>query len=638
MNFEYSEEQNLLKESIVRWAQDNYSFDQRRLGAESDNGFSQEHYNTFAELGWLSVPFSEDNGGYGGSVVDVAAIMEEFGRALVVEPVFPNLILFGGLLEHSTNESVKAELIPQVIDGSLMGAVALYEPHARFDSSNIATTATKTGDAYSLNGHKSVVLGGAHAQKLIVVARTSGDQTDEDGLSLFLIDADAAGVVLNTYPLMDGQQVADVHLNDASAVLISELDSASSVVNKVLSLAHVALCAEAVGIMDVLNRTTVEYTKTRKQFGVTISSFQALQHRMVDTFMSYEQAKSLLVGTLVELVDQNTSPERTSKMVNALRTLVAKNGKHIGDEAIQLHGGMGMKTIDDVKVVMVAGAGTLGLRIALRCAFDGYRVKMFDISECQLESAQTIQAKLIRSFLASGTVTQQQVDFANANIVCTTDIDEAVKDVDLVSESVIENIDIKKQFYADLTPRLAKGVILTTNTSYLLPSDLLGSIQEPELFCALHFHDVFRQIVVDVMPHPHTNQAVIDLLMEFGKRINHVPVFVKKESSGYMFNAMLMSILSQASDLLANDIGSFQDIDRSFMANFGTIAGPFGMMDQVGLDTVWHIVSSRDEPRFKAFANIIKLYIDQGKLGHKSGEGFYTYPGPEFAQLNFLKA
>jgi 3-hydroxybutyryl-CoA dehydrogenase len=297
-----------------------------------------------------------------------------------------------------------------------------------------------------------------------------------------------------------------------------------------------------------------------------------------------------------------------------------------------------MKTIDDIKTVMVAGAGTLGLRIALRCALDGFNVKMFDISDEQLAIAQAMQAKLTRSFLKNGKITQQQADFAKANLIVTSDIDEAVKGVDLISESVIENIDVKKKFYADLTPRLAKGVIVTTNTSYLLPSALLGSIQQPELFCALHFHDVFNQVVVDVMPHPGTNQAVIDLLMEFGKRINQIPVYVQKESPGYMFNAMLMSILSQASDLFANEVGSFQDIDKSFMGNFGTMAGPFGMMDQVGLDTVWHIVSAQDTERSRVFAEIIKSYIDQGKLGYKSGEGFYTYPGPEFAQPEFLQA
>ena len=297
-----------------------------------------------------------------------------------------------------------------------------------------------------------------------------------------------------------------------------------------------------------------------------------------------------------------------------------------------------MKSIDDIKTVMIAGAGTLGLRIALRCALDGYVVKMFDISDKQLETAQAMQAKLTRGLLKIGKITQAQGDLAKTNLSITSNIDEAVKGIDLISESVIENLEIKQQFYADLTPRLEKGVIVTTNTSYLLPSALLGSVEEPTLFCALHFHDVFNQVVVDVMPHPGTDQAVIDLLMEFGRRINQIPVFVQKESPGYMFNAMLMSILSQASDLFANEVGSFQDIDRSFMGNFGTMSGPFGMMDQVGLDTVWHIVSAQDDERSRVFAGIIKSYIDQGKLGYKSGEGFYTYPGPEFAQAEFLQA
>lgn len=297
-----------------------------------------------------------------------------------------------------------------------------------------------------------------------------------------------------------------------------------------------------------------------------------------------------------------------------------------------------VKSIDDIKTVMIAGAGTLGLRIALRCALDGYVVKMFDINQEQLDVARTMQAKITRGLLKTGKITQAQADLTNANLSVTSDIDEAINGVDLISESVIENVDIKKAFYADLTPRLEKGVIVTTNTSFLLASSLLESIQEPELFCAFHFHDVFNQIVVDVMPHPGTNQAVIDLLMEFGRRINHIPVFVQKESPGYMFNAMLMAILGQAAELFSNEVGSFQDIDRSFMGNFGTAAGPFGMMDSVGLDTVWHIVSARDDERSQEFAKIIKSYIDQGKMGYKSGEGFYTYPGPEFTQAGFLNA
>jgi len=336
MNFEYSEEQNLLKESIVRWAQDNYSFDQRRIGMNNEDGFDRNHWQTFAELGWLSVPFAEENGGYGGSVVDVAAIMQEFGKALVVEPVFPNILLFGGLLERSSYQG-KVELLAGVIDGSVMGAVAMYEAQARFDVSNVLTSATESGDQFVINGSKSIVL-----------ARTSGEQCDETGLSLFLVDAQASGLDINPYTLMDGQQVADIALENVSGELICELGSAYEILQATMQVAHVALAAEAVGIMEKLNATTVEYTKTRKQFGVAISSFQALQHRMVDTFMAYEQTRSLLVGTLCELTDDNTDAQQAQKITNALRALVGINGKLIGDEAIQMHGGMGITDELDV--------------------------------------------------------------------------------------------------------------------------------------------------------------------------------------------------------------------------------------------------------------------------------------------------
>lgn len=299
---------------------------------------------------------------------------------------------------------------------------------------------------------------------------------------------------------------------------------------------------------------------------------------------------------------------------------------------------MSSKSIDDIKTVMVAGAGTLGLRIALRCAYDGYAVKLYDIHNEQLEAAQAMQAKLTSRFLRHGKITQTQADLANANLIVTNDIGEATRDIDLVSESVIENVELKKEFYRDLTPRLDNDVVVTTNTSYLLPSDLIDSIAHPEQFCALHFHDVFNQLIVDVMPHAATSQSVVDLLMSFGKSINQIPVYVKKEHSGYMFNAMLMAILGEASDLFINGVGSFQDIDRSFMGNFGTVSGPFGMMDQVGLDTVLHILSARNDARSIALSEVIKSYTDKGELGYKSGKGFYSYPGPEFAQKEFLKA
>jgi len=296
-----------------------------------------------------------------------------------------------------------------------------------------------------------------------------------------------------------------------------------------------------------------------------------------------------------------------------------------------------MKKIEDIKNVLVVGAGTLGMRIALRCAFDGYQVKMYDIDEKQLGVAQKMQAQLTDSFLRRGSINENQIAEAKENLLVTSDISEAVKGADLVSESVIEDIKIKKAFYADFAPRLDEGVILTTNTSYLLPSNLLEEIVEPELFCALHFHDVFNQTVVDIMPHSGTAPEVSDLLMEFGRRINQVPVFIKKESPGYIFNSILMALLGQAGSLAVNEIGSIQDIDRSFMGNFQTLAGPFGMLDQVGLDTALHIAAARTDRKSVQFSELLRSYVDQGKLGYKSGEGFYKYPNPEYAQPDFLK-
>jgi len=349
MNFEFNEEQKMLKDSMHRWFQDNYSFEQRQVVANSEAGFSREHWSTFAELGWLSIPFSEDNGGFGGNIIDTAGMMEEFGKVLLLEPALSTLILFGGLLESSPNAELVVATIPSIIDGSLLGALASYEPQARFDMSNIATSATKDGDDYVLNGQKSIVLGGASADQFIVSARTSGEQNDESGITLFLLDRDQLEISFQA--MMDGQQVADISLKDvrvSSQKLVSDLDQGYDLLSGALQTANIALSAEAVGIMAKLNTTTVEYTKTRKQFGVPISSFQVLQHRMVDTFIAYEQSKSLLYGTLCELTDDTTSDAEATLAVNALRTLIARNGKLIGDEAIQMHGGMGITDELDV--------------------------------------------------------------------------------------------------------------------------------------------------------------------------------------------------------------------------------------------------------------------------------------------------
>ena len=277
------------------------------------------------------------------------------------------------------------------------------------------------------------------------------------------------------------------------------------------------------------------------------------------------------------------------------------------------------------------------MRIALRCAFDGYQVKMYDIDAAQLQVAEDMQARLTADFLRRGMIDQEMVERAKNALTVTADINQAVENVDLVSESVIEDIEIKQKFYADFAPRLQKGTIVTTNTSYLLPSMLLESIVEPENFCALHFHDVFNQTVVDIMPHGGTDPAVSDLLMEFGQRINQIPVFIQKENPGYIFNTILMAILGQAGSLFLNEVGTIQAIDRSFMGNFKTPIGPFGMLDQIGLDTAWHVTNARKDHKSVQFAKLLKSYIDNGKLGFKSGEGFYKYPNPEFTQADFLR-
>jgi len=351
MNFEFSEEQQMLKESMQRWLQDNYSFDQRQIVAENADGFSRKHWQTFAELGWLSIPFSEKNGGYNGSIIDIAAMMEEMGKAIVLEPMMSTVLQFGGLLEASSNTELASELVPKIIDGTLLGAVATYEAQARFDLSDIANSAVKNGNDYVLSGEKCIVPGGAHADYLIVSARTVGQAADEAGISLFLLPRDTPGLSFNAQRLMDGQQAADITIDNVKVAVDQMLcreGEGYALLQKIGQTLDVALSAEALGIMHKLNYKTVEYSKTRQQFGVAISSFQALQHRMVDTFMGYEQTKSLLYAALCELTDGATKPLEVSKTVNALRTIVAKYGKLVGDEAIQIHGGMGLTDELDV--------------------------------------------------------------------------------------------------------------------------------------------------------------------------------------------------------------------------------------------------------------------------------------------------
>ena len=340
MNFDFTEEQGMLRDSVARFVQDDYDFDTRRAIANSDDGMSRENWQTFAELGWLSVPFAEELGGFGGSAVDVMVMMEELGKGLVVEPYLATVLMFGGLLQKGGTDSQKEELIPQIIDGSLLGAFAYLERQGRYELSDVKTTASADGDSYTINGEKVVVMNGANANQVIVSARTSGGQTDADGISLFLVPADAAEKI--TYRLMDGQLVANLTFNNVSvpaASLVGELDKGLPLIEELSRELIIALGAEALGIMHQLNSKTLEYTKTREQFGVAIGSFQALQHRMVDTFMSLEQTKSMVYRAVCALKEGS---DDTDESIHALKVMIDKAGKHIYGEAIQLHGGMGI--------------------------------------------------------------------------------------------------------------------------------------------------------------------------------------------------------------------------------------------------------------------------------------------------------
>ena len=346
MNFDFTEEQTMLKESVERFIQTQYDFDSRRKIADSELGMSNEHWQTFAELGWLSIPFTEEQGGFGGNIVDTMVMMQELGKGLVLEPFSTTVLLFGGMLANSGNKTLIDNLIPSIIEGQCQGAFAGLEAQSRYSLNDVKTTAVMNADGnYVINGQKVLVMNAVHADKLIVSARTSNDQHDQSGVSVFLIDAKQPGISRNLLRLMDAQRVADINFDNVvvkADQLLGEQGKGLELINSVIQQYNVALCAEALGIMEKLNSITVEYAQTRKQFGVAIGSFQALQHRMVDTFMAYEQTKSMLYRTLCDIEDSSTDSATIDKVVHALKVTVARNGKLIGDEAIQIHGGMGL--------------------------------------------------------------------------------------------------------------------------------------------------------------------------------------------------------------------------------------------------------------------------------------------------------
>ncbi|MDP6705346.1 MAG: acyl-CoA dehydrogenase family protein [Alphaproteobacteria bacterium] len=343
MDFSLSEEQQLLKDSVDRFVREEYELEARRKLVDSEDGFSRQHWRQMAELGWLGVAMPEEYGGIGGGPVETMVIMEAIGTGLVLEPYFANVVLGANAVAFAGSAAQKAEILPKLAEGEAMLALAYAEPQARFDLHDVQVSAEKDGDGYVLSGHKAVVLNAASADRIIVSARTAGDSRDLDGISLFIVDADAAGLERRDYPTVDGLRASEVTLEKVTVGADARLGAEGeglAVLERVAEHGIVALAAEAVGAMQVLLDTTNEYLKTRVQFGQPIGKFQVLQHRMVDMFMNVEESRSMAYMATMK-VDDEDAAER-ARAVAAAKVQIGKSGRFVGQQSIQLHGGMGM--------------------------------------------------------------------------------------------------------------------------------------------------------------------------------------------------------------------------------------------------------------------------------------------------------
>lgn len=295
------------------------------------------------------------------------------------------------------------------------------------------------------------------------------------------------------------------------------------------------------------------------------------------------------------------------------------------------------KTLEDIRNILILGAGTMGLRIGLQAAISGFDVTIYDINPDVFGHSKKTQQGILRGLGKRGKIDPKDVESIVERMTWTDDLESACKTADLVNESVIENLEIKKEVWKKVGALCPPHTILTTNTSYMKASMMAEDTGRPELFCAFHFHDVFLANVVDVMPHPGTAEWITPLLMDLGKSLNQTPIHIQKENHGYIFNSMLMAIIDAAGALVTKGVATPQDVDRSWMGNFKMAIGPFGMLDAVGLETAWHITSGLKTEKAQRFAALLKEMVDAGKLGVKTGEGFYKYPGPEFKDENFIE-
>jgi pimeloyl-CoA dehydrogenase small subunit len=343
MDFDLSEEQRLLKESLDRLLADRYAFEQRKAYGRSPEGWSRELWAQYADLGLLGLAFAESQGGSGGGPVETMLAMEAFGRALALEPFFATVVLGGGFLRHGGNAELTAELVPKIADGTLTLAFAQTERQSRWNLTDIATTARRDGTGWVIDGEKGVVLAGDSADQLIVTARTGGGRRDRDGIGVFVVDAKTTGVSRRGYPTQDGLRAAEVTLAGVRVgpeAVLGEPGAALPLVERVVDEAIAALCAEAVGAMAVMHELTVDYLKTRRQFGREIGSFQVLQHRAVDMLVALEQARSMAMFATMMAAEENAAERRQA--LSAAKVQIGRSGRLVGQQAIQLHGGIGM--------------------------------------------------------------------------------------------------------------------------------------------------------------------------------------------------------------------------------------------------------------------------------------------------------
>jgi len=340
MDFNFTDEQTMVRDSVARYLADTYSFDARMQTVHGDAGWNPAVWKAFAEeLGILGASFGEGHGGLGGGAVDNMVIMEEIGKALVIEPYLSTVVIGGGFLKAAGGGNADA-VIPQIIGGEVVIAFAYAEPQGRYNLADVRTTARQDGSDYVLNGHKAVVRDAPFATHFIVTARTGGSQREAGGISVFLIPADAAGITRRDYPTVDGSRASEVYFENVRVGADQRLGDeggALPMIEHVVDEAIAAVCAEGAGVMRRLHEGTLDYARQRKQFGRAIAEFQVLQHRMVDMFMEVEQAVSMTLMATLRLGDADRG-----KHVSAAKNKIARGLRIVGQGAVQIHGGIGI--------------------------------------------------------------------------------------------------------------------------------------------------------------------------------------------------------------------------------------------------------------------------------------------------------